>query len=113
MTDREKVVHGLEDTIGFLTIAQLRFMVNGNGDPNTIKNCIASCEYALALLNERDSGIEPIKSTVEQKKNADKIGIIIPEFWCGACHFNLIGCPKFCPNCGKRIKWISKEEDDA
>lgn len=55
MPEREKVIRGLEDTIGFLTIAQLRFMACGNGDSNTIENCIASCEYALALLKEQET----------------------------------------------------------
>ena len=63
------------------------------------------CADALALLNEQDEGIEPIESTYEQKKFADRIGIAVSDFWCGACHFNLMGHPKFCPNCGKAVKW--------
>lgn len=60
---------------------------------------------ALALLKEQDESVTPIESTTEQKKFADRIGFAISEFWCGACHFNLVGHPKFCPNCGKKVKW--------
>lgn len=66
------------------------------------------CDVAreiVRMLREQDEGIEPIKSTTEQKKFADRIGFAVSEFWCGACHFNLIGRPKFCPNCGKAVKW--------
>ena len=49
--------------------------------------------------------IVPIKSTTKQKELAYRLGIAISEFWCGACQFNLIGRPKFCPNCGKKVKW--------
>jgi len=59
----------------------------------------------VRTLKEHDEGIEPIESTTEQKKFADRIGFAVSEFWCGACHFNLAGHPKFCPNCGKRVKW--------
>lgn len=60
---------------------------------------------AIAMLREQDEGIVPIESTTEQKKFADRIGIAVSDFWCGACHFNLVGHPKFCPNCGKKVKW--------
>lgn len=60
---------------------------------------------ALLLLKEQDEGIAPIVSTTKQKEFADRIGLAVSDFWCGACHFNLIGHPKFCPNCGKAVKW--------
>lgn len=60
---------------------------------------------ALALLKEQDEGVRPIESTTEQKKFTDRIGLAVSDFWCGACRFNLVGHPKFCPNCGKKVKW--------
>lgn len=60
---------------------------------------------ALALLKEQEEGIAPIESTTEQKKFADRIGFAVSEYWCGDCHFNLFNRPKFCPNCGKKVKW--------
>lgn len=56
-------------------------------------------------LKEQDEGIAPIESTTEQKKFADRIGFAVSEYWCGDCHFNLFNRPKFCPNCGKKVKW--------
>lgn len=60
---------------------------------------------AITWLKEQNECIKPIRSTTEQKKLADRIGIAVSDFWCGACHFNLVGCLKFCPNCGKKVKW--------
>lgn len=60
---------------------------------------------ALALLKEHDEGVTPIESTTEQKKFADRIGFAVSEYWCGDCHFNLFNRPKFCPNCGRKVKW--------
>ena len=59
----------------------------------------------LSLLKKQDEGVTPIESTTEQKKFADMIGIAVSDFWCGECRFNLVGHPKFCPNCGKKVKW--------
>lgn len=60
---------------------------------------------AIALLKAQDEGVTPTESTTEQKKFADRIGFAVSEFWCGACYFNLVGHPKFCPNCGRKVKW--------
>ena len=78
-----------------------------NHEHNNVFSCsVFLASDALDLLNQQDNGIEPIESTAEQKKFADRIGFAVSEFWCGACHFNLIGRPKFCPNCGKKVKWV-------
>ena len=60
---------------------------------------------AIDLLEEQEKEVEPIKTTEKQKERANMIDLFIPDFWCGECHFNLIGHPKFCPNCGKKVKW--------
>lgn len=102
MPDREKVIRGLEAC------------------SSCLGSCPTECPYyshtlsctgvqlkkdALALLRERDEGVTPIESTTEQKKFADRIGFAVSEYWCGDCHFNLFNRPKFCPNCGKKVKW--------
>lgn len=92
MPDREKVIDELKGMVMVCAIY---------GDDEAIE----TLNSAISLLKDQDNGIEPIKSTTEQKEFADRIGIAVPGFWCGACHFNLIGCPKFCPNCGKKVKW--------
>lgn len=99
MIDRKKVIRGLE------------WCIEKPCHPNcpyfTAEDCLFTkiLPDALALLKEQEEGIAPIESTRKQKEFADKIGIAVSDFWCGACHFNLVGHPKFCPNCGKRVKW--------
>ena len=93
---REEVVRGLECCA----------FGDCNHCPYTGTRCEEHlCGDALALLREQDEGVTPIESTTEQKKFADRIGFAVSEFWCGACRFNLVGNPKFCPNCGKKVKW--------
>lgn len=59
----------------------------------------------ITELKEQDEDIAPIVSTTKQKEFADRLGLAVSDFWCGACRFNLTGRPKFCPNCGKAVKW--------
>ena len=75
-------------------------------------------EAVLELIREteprvQDEGVTPIESKTEQKKFADRIGFSVSEYWCGECHFNLVSRPKFCPNCGKAVKWDEEPEDPA
>ena len=102
MTDtekREKVIRGLESCLRLCDYNACRECPYGDGTPCKLLH------DALALLKEQDEGVTPIESTTEQKKFADRIGFAVSEFWCGACRFNLVGHPKFCPNCGKKVKW--------
>ncbi|MBO4229865.1 MAG: hypothetical protein J5938_05915 [Clostridia bacterium] len=92
MADREKVIKNLQSVANICAL---------NGDIQSM----TTIGDALALLKEQEEGVVPIISTTEQKKFADRIGFAVSEFWCGKCHFNLIGRPKFCPNCGKKVKW--------
>lgn len=104
MSEREKVIFAIENCLTTDSVTECR------KTECPFISCRESClewllRSALALLKEQEEGIEPIESTREQKEFADKIGIAVSDFWCGACHFNLMGHPKFCPNCGKRVKW--------
>ena len=56
---------------------------------------------ALALLKEK----EPVEATEKQKEFAKKFGITVPQYWCGECHYMLAYLTRFCPNCGKKVKW--------
>ena len=58
----------------------------------------------FGALRENES-VAPHRSTQKEFAFAEKIGIYAPDYWCGACGFMLIGRPKFCQNCGKRVKW--------
>lgn len=105
MPDREKVMKALE-----CCMRENNTVCLCGECPYHTESTMFSCMQnvmrdALALLKEREEGITPIESTRKQKEFADKIGIAVSDFWCGACHFNLIGHPKFCPNCGKKVKW--------
>ena len=106
MIEREKVTRGLEacqvEEDGCTTLCK------ANGCPYNASSthCMTNLHKdALALLKEQEEGVTPIESTTEQKKFADRIGFAVSEYWCGDCHFNLFNRPKFCPNCGKKVKW--------
>ena len=109
MADREKVIHALKcyATRGFVACIKCPYYPDVEYDDDMeVRICEEElAEDALALLKEQEEGVVPIISTTEQKKFADRIGFAVSEFWCGKCHFNLIGRPKFCPNCGKKVKW--------
>lgn len=80
----------------------------GEDDGGADKDVVRAYEHLRGVFfneSEKEEGIAPIESTTEQKIFADRIGFAVSEFWCGACHFNLVGRPKFCPNCGKKVKW--------
>lgn len=49
--------------------------------------------------------IKPTKSSQKIIDVADQLGLIAPEYWCGNCGYNLINHPKYCENCGKKVKW--------
>lgn len=98
MPDREKVIDRLETAV-------MQMHGSERYTPEDVDELEMAGWDALALLKEQDEGVTPIESTTEQKKFADRIGLAVSEFWCGACHFNLVGCPKFCPNCGTKVKW--------
>lgn len=104
MPDREKVITALQHCIDKPCHTNCPYF-----DPKDESQ--AYCLFrkimpdALTLLKEQDEGVTPIESTTEQKKFADRIGFAVSEYWCGDCHFNLFNRPKFCPNCGKKVKW--------
>lgn len=108
MIEREKVMKALKCRVTDRVVECGNCPYNDSTDWRQRCDFHRLCADALALLKEQDEGVTPIESTTEQKKFADRIGFAVSEFWCGACHFNLAGHPKCCPNCGKAVKW----EDD-
>lgn len=102
MIKREKTMKGLACHADSYTCDSCPY----NNDIEFNQSCADKliCD-AFGLLKEQDEGIAPIESTTEQKKFADRIGFAVSEYWCGDCHFNLFNRPKFCPNCGKKVKW--------
>lgn len=102
MPDREKVIRGLECCLSPNDHENCPYDGIGKTYSHCLKQLVTD---VFALLKEQEEGIAPIESTTEQKKFADRIGFAVSEYWCGDCHFNLFNRPKFCPNCGKKVKW--------
>lgn len=110
MFDNDKVLQGLK--------------CHGNTSGNCKSNCPYYDEYftsnpgcsvrlardAAKVLNNyisttEESEIKPTKSSQKIIDVADQLGLIAPEYWCGNCGYNLINHPKYCENCGKKVKW--------
>lgn len=105
MADKAKAIRGLEACaldLRSVHCANCPYLTDDADDASCITTLMRD---ALILLKEQREGSVPIKSTTVQKEFADRVGLVVPDFWCGACHFNLVGHPKFCPNCGKKVKW--------
>ena len=102
MIEREKVMRGAEcctkDVDDPCSCKECPYL----GHKPTQKGCITvMLEDTLALLKEK----EPVEATEKQKEFAVKFGITVPQYWCGECHYMLVYLTRFCPNCGKKVKW--------
>ena len=82
MADREKVVDGLTDLKRFL--------------PSTMWEPIND---ALAMLKEREA-VEPKITTLPKKDHDDSY-----IYRCGNCDMIIFKSHKYCPFCGKAVKW--------
>ena len=94
MTDREKVIKGLECAIG------IRGVKDCDNCPYDYDfNCLG-CDIvmwdALALLREQ----EPVEPHVEHDSDDD-----CWYYGCGACHEAIDYKDKFCRHCGRKVKW--------
>lgn len=88
MLNREKVIKNLQSVTNICAL---------NGDIQSMR----AVDDALTLLEEKT----PIEATEKQKEFAEKFGITVPQYWCGECHYMLAFLTRFCPNCGKKVKW--------
>lgn len=61
-------------------------------------------------LKEHGS-VKPIKTKKEWEVHSE----IVDAFCCGNCRYELDHCEKwkYCPNCGRKIKWNNKENEDG
>ena len=90
MTDVEKVVKGLECCASDLTCR--------NWCPyykECMGNQLALLKDALALIKEQQEAI-PVKRIDGKRNHFIK---------CGNCNTDLMSGMKFCPTCGKKVKW--------
>ena len=60
---------------------------------------------ALKLLKDQKKGIAPKPTDEKTAQIARRVGLFCPNYWCGNCEYHLIKHSKFCPNCGKKVKW--------
>lgn len=103
MPDREKVIRGLECCLSPNDHENCPYDGIGKTYSHCLKQLVTD---ALSLLKEQEEGIEPKARTQEQEDFAEKLGIIAPAWWCGVCGFQLLQYGlKYCPNCGKKVKW--------
>ena len=77
---------------------------DGTATKEAVKSYERLRDAFLDAQKEKES-VVPHRSTQKELAFAEKIGIYAPDYWCGACGFMLIGRPKFCQNCGKKVKW--------
>lgn len=77
---------------------------DGMADKDAAKAYDHLREAFFSASKEKES-VVPHRSTQKELAFAEKIGIYAPDYWCGACDFMLIGRPRYCQNCGKRVKW--------
>ena len=95
MNKREKLIRGLKTCLRYENFGDCEQFPY-------IETCQAGImKDMLNLLEER----EPIEATEKQKIFAEKFGITVPQYWCGECHYMIVFLTRFCPNCGKKVKW--------
>ena len=104
MTDREKVIHGLEICTKDIPMSNAVHKSDFckecpyyNAENRYCWNQIAMIRDALALLKEQGA-VKP-KSKVRHGANAQI------QHFCGNCNAMLHGKPQFCSECGKRVLW--------
>lgn len=107
MVDKDRVLKGLK--------CHEDLFVNCKSDCPYYDEYESGCSVRLArdaveVLNNyisttEELEIQPTKSTQQIIDIADQLGLIAPEYWCGNCGYNLINHPKYCENCGKKVKW--------
>ena len=88
MPDREKVIARLEEAMLLSETANECKVTLGYG----------TVEDALALLKVQ----EPVSV---QKKTMEMVGLQTWDWACGNCGQTVLFSAKFCPWCGRRVKW--------
>jgi len=85
--DREKVVERLEKVSYYF---KSLLAVGWQGDADIYREHRESVNMAIALLKEQES-VKPIR---------------LENWWkCPSCGGNIVANMKYCPRCGKAVKW--------
>lgn len=72
---------------------------------NDVIRLLESLNLESSNSTTEELEIKPTKSSQKIIDVANQLGLIAPEYWCGNCGYNLINYPKYCENCGKKVKW--------
>ena len=97
MDDREKVIKGLEEAKGFIKSESL---------PAYSLKALLNIDDALALLKAQEP-VAPVRKTFLISA-PDEYGTTPSRTVCGACGAWLLTVEpraKYCPNCGRAVKW--------
>lgn len=94
MTDREKVIKGLENLSEWLF---QQYRVVYDGDAPNYYDAYKTVDEALALLKEQ----EPIRPILARIGNYDAIN----DYTCPVCGTDLYHLQKYCDECGRTVKW--------
>ena len=86
MTDKEKVIKGLQEAVDWLSTETSLTVV----DQWVIRD-------ALALLKAQEP-VEPVRMNHTENKYRD-------HYRCPICKEDLSYEQNYCPDCGKRLKW--------
>ena len=99
MPDREKVIDGLEMLRFFNQRAGRELWADKPHDvqEQDISNADVIYESAIAMLKEQEA--------VKPKSKTRHGSTTMVQHWCGNCMVMLHGKPKYCPNCGRKVKW--------
>jgi hypothetical protein len=104
MTDREKVIKGLECIAGYIVFcANCKYSdVNGSGRGDRCKRDCA--KDAIALLKAQEP-VEPIIDTHWETPSVYENDVKVTENKCGACGAGIDKWDKYCRVCGRKVKW--------
>lgn len=87
MPDREKVIKALNDALTAKKNYRLK----------SARMSFEFIEMLIALLKEQEA--------VKPKSKTRHGATTMVQHWCGNCMVMLHGKPKYCPNCGRSVKW--------
>lgn len=101
MPDREKVIKGLE-TCG---ISGTREDCEGYGCPYFVYNDEVSDECIVHLFEDAIALLKAQEPVMVQKKPMEMVGLQTWDWACGNCGQTVLFSAKFCPWCGRAVKW--------
>ena len=98
MADIEKVIKGLEchqiDKNHRINCADCPYYVDNDEHIRCVNDLH---DDALAMLKEQEA--------IKPKSKTRHGSTTMVQHWCGNCMVMLHGKPKYCPNCGRKVKW--------